>query len=59
MLINNDLLGLSLYPVADMVTPLSEHYPVKKQVTENKSKHKSLVYDIMVWNTAFVNLGEV
>lgn len=42
-----------------LLTPLSEYYPIKKEVTENRSKHNSLVYNIMIWNTAFLNLGEI
>lgn len=41
------------------MTPLSERYLIKKQVTENRSKHESLAYNITVWNTAFLNLGEI
>lgn len=35
-------------PWPHFVTLLSEHYPIKKQVTENRAKPKSLVDSITV-----------
>lgn len=57
--IDNDFLGLACIQWPTFVTPLSEHCSIKKQKTENRSKHNSLVYDIMVWNSALLNLSEI